>query len=331
MAKSTKDFGYGQTSPALAYVYNPCDMYAPGGSNNPFRWMATNPIAKCFGSVPFQGIGMGYTYSTLDWTATTTGTGAAAALDTSGGVLLTCGSDSTFNTNLQSKTLWAPGVGKKMVGGVILQPSDISTVGWEWSFGTSAVDPATTNYTDCIKFKMAVGAGTVVGAVRGGSGTQSATGTLYTMTAATDAFFGFSVDFGTLKSPDTTTTVTTGASSATQTVGSTKGMQPGDVLYFATTAVYAAVTSITDAVTVVLGTSISTTTGETVTVYGTAGSFWTGSSPQSITETPFTQAQLVQLARIVRASPSMYHNISAKGSASNPTILVKTAYLERDR
>jgi hypothetical protein len=65
-----------------------------------------------------------------------------------------------------------------------------------------------------------------------------------------------------------TTTVTTGASSATQTVGSTAGMAPGDSLYFATTNATGVIASITSATVVVLSSSLSTTTGETVTKVG---------------------------------------------------------------
>lgn len=61
------------------------------------------------------------------------------------------------------------------------------------------------------------------------------------------------------------TTVTTGASSATQTVGSTAGMYVGMSLYFATTNAYRIVSSITNATTVVLTATISTTTSEVVT------------------------------------------------------------------
>lgn len=64
------------------------------------------------------------------------------------------------------------------------------------------------------------------------------------------------------------TTVTSGASSATQTVGSTAGMTAGDTLYFATTAVAVVIASVTNATTVVLATSISTTTSEVVTKVG---------------------------------------------------------------
>lgn len=60
------------------------------------------------------------------------------------------------------------------------------------------------------------------------------------------------------------TTVTSGASSATQTVGSTAGMQAGDSLYFATTNAYRIVSSVTNATTVVLTATISTTTSEVV-------------------------------------------------------------------
>ena len=63
-----------------------------------------------------------------------------------------------------------------------------------------------------------------------------------------------------------TTTVTAGASGATQTLGDTAGIVPGDTLHFATAGVDAVVTSVTDQVTVVLATSVASTTGETVTV-----------------------------------------------------------------
>lgn len=138
-------------------------------------------------------LGGGIPYASGGWTVTTTGTGAAAAqaATAGGGVLLTCGSDSTFNTNLQSKPIWTPVADKWMWAACRVQASDITTVGWEFNIGNSQADPATTNYTDVIGLKMAVGAGTVLGKVRGNSGTQVTSSTLYTMTAATDAFFGF--------------------------------------------------------------------------------------------------------------------------------------------
>jgi hypothetical protein len=60
------------------------------------------------------------------------------------------------------------------------------------------------------------------------------------------------------------TTVTSGASSATQTVGSTSGMVAGMSLYFQTSNVYAIISSVTNSTTVVLTSSISSTTDETV-------------------------------------------------------------------
>ena len=60
------------------------------------------------------------------------------------------------------------------------------------------------------------------------------------------------------------TTVTSGTSSATQTVGSTAGMQAGQSLYFRTTNAYRIISSITDGTTVVLAATISTTTAEVV-------------------------------------------------------------------
>jgi hypothetical protein len=67
-----------------------------------------------------------------------------------------------------------------------------------------------------------------------------------------------------------TTTVTTGASGATQTVGSTAMMKAGDVLTFGTSMLSGVVSSVTNITTVVLTTALptSTTTGETVTDAG---------------------------------------------------------------
>ncbi len=62
-----------------------------------------------------------------------------------------------------------------------------------------------------------------------------------------------------------------GASSATQTLVSTAGMQPGDVLYFATTNATRIVSSVTNATVVVLTATISTTSGEVVTRVGQPG------------------------------------------------------------
>jgi hypothetical protein len=63
---------------------------------------------------------------------------------------------------------------------------------------------------------------------------------------------------------NTNTTVTTGATSTTQTVGSTSGMFVGQRLYFITANVSRIISSITDGTHVVLTASVTTTTGETV-------------------------------------------------------------------
>lgn len=166
----------------------------PGHSSlkiNPMAYMPANTLAELFQKYTLATLGGGIPYASGLWTVTTTGTGAAAAQGThpGGGVLLTCGSDSTFNTNLQSKAGWTPVANKWVCAACRVQTSSITTVGFEFNIGSSAVDPATTNYTDVIGFKMAVGSGAVVGKVRGNADTQVTTSTLYTMTAATDAYF----------------------------------------------------------------------------------------------------------------------------------------------
>ncbi len=60
------------------------------------------------------------------------------------------------------------------------------------------------------------------------------------------------------------TTVTTGAASATQTVGSTTGMSAGDTLFFVGAQVSRVIASITNGTVVVLTASVTTTTGEKV-------------------------------------------------------------------
>ncbi len=61
------------------------------------------------------------------------------------------------------------------------------------------------------------------------------------------------------------TTVTTGAKSATQTLTSTAGMSAGDALYFATANAWRTISSVTSGTVVVLTASVNSTTGETVT------------------------------------------------------------------
>lgn len=159
---------------------------------NPTAFWPAFVAARLFSMDTFTMLGGGNPYASGGWTVTTTGTGAAAAqaITAGGGVKLTCGSDSTFNTNLQSISSWTPVADKWMIAACRVQTSSITTVGFEFNIGTSQVDPGTTNYTDVFGFKNTVGAGAVIGKVRGDSGTQVVSSTLYTLTAATDAYFG---------------------------------------------------------------------------------------------------------------------------------------------
>ena len=65
------------------------------------------------------------------------------------------------------------------------------------------------------------------------------------------------------------TTVTTGANSSTQTLGSTASLAVGDSLHFATANVNRTIVSITNGTTVVLNTAVNSTTSEAVTVNNT--------------------------------------------------------------
>jgi len=89
------------------------------------------------------------------------------------------------------------------------------------------------------------------------------------------------VSTGTVTS-GTNTTVTTGAASTTQLVGSTTGMAISGTLYFATAGVSRTISSVTDSTHVVLTATVTTTTGETVqqttsttTLTDTGGSYGT--------------------------------------------------------
>jgi hypothetical protein len=66
-----------------------------------------------------------------------------------------------------------------------------------------------------------------------------------------------------------TTTVGTGANSATQNLTSTAGMQVGDTLYFVTAAVSRTIVTVTDSTHVVVSSAVNSTTGETVNVTNT--------------------------------------------------------------
>jgi hypothetical protein len=109
------------------------------------------------------------------------------------------------------------------------------------------------------------------------------------------------------------TTVTTGASSATQTVGSTAGMAPGDTLYFATTAASRVVSSITDATTVVLTATISTTTAEAVTKIGVQP----GGSPGAIRSFYAETGAPADHTEVYAAKSAGYKLLGTYGSVTN--------------
>jgi hypothetical protein len=257
MATNTKQ--YFPTHPGADGFFSPADLHFSTAKNGaacaPEARVAANILGEKFSKNMFPRVGGAHPYTAAHWTVTTTGTGAAVADATTagGGLLLTTGSTSTFNTNLQSKQVWTPVADKWFTVLARLRVSSITAVGFELNIGNSQVDPASTPYTDVVGLKMAVGAGTVVGNVAGNSGTAANSSTLYTMAADTDAFLGFTFKLN-----------------ATAT---------------------------------------------------SAQGFWfAGSSLKTATVTPFTAAQLTQLAAILTTPPSMYLNLHAKGSAANPTI-----------
>lgn len=270
MATETKL--YVPTHPGAVGLFSMSDLHFADdkfGGRAPEGGIAAFLTGMLFEKNTFPVVGGLFPYTAAQWTVTATGTGAAAAQATTagGGIKLTCGSDSTFNTNLQSIEAWTPVANKRFVAMCRVQTSDITTVGFEFNVGSSQVDPATTNYTDVIGLKMAVGAGTVIGKVRGNSGTQATTGTLTTLVAATDHFMGF-----------------------TFTLSATDSLVDGG--FFVASS---------------------------------------GAGIKSATYTAFTAAQKAQAAAILTTPPSMYVNLHAKGSASNPTVTFTSALAMVDR
>ncbi len=156
-------------------------------------FLAANGIAALFNKNTWPIVGGGGTYTSGQWNITTTGTGAAAAEATTpgGGILITTGSTSTFNTDLSSKQVWTPVADKYIAFAARIQVSHATQIGFDLGITNSQADPQTTDFTDSIEFRKAVGGATVVGRVRGDSGTAASTSTLLTMTAATEYEIGF--------------------------------------------------------------------------------------------------------------------------------------------
>jgi hypothetical protein len=127
-----------------------------------------------------------------------------------------------------------------------------------------------------------------------------------------------------------TTTVTTGATSATQTVGDTSNMFAGAVLLFATAGVYRTVVSITDATHVVLDSSVASTTGETIT--------WTGIPTFSLAFTPTTVPADTNVvvyvtaplsAGISRPPKSAYRQLTTMAPSDSSPADIAAAYAAR--
>ena len=206
----------------------------------------------------FPVIGGFWPYTTGQWTVTTTGTGATVTQATTdgGGLLLTAGSTSTFNTNLQSIQTLTLASGRKFGAAFRLQVSDITAVGFSLGFGASNVDPITSEYTNAVFLRKTAAGATLIGNVRGASGTIAASGTLATLVNTTEIMCGF---YG----------------------------------VYSTTAA------------------------------NCSGAWWTYDTTNGYLETPFTAAQLTQLAAM---TGTCYYNLNAKGSAGNPTVTVTSAF-----
>lgn len=313
-------------------------------NGDPLAYHPANAFSKNFQKLVLAEIVQGaYPNTTTGqlWTVSVPNTGDSFAPATTqgGGVLATCGSDGTFSTNAASVLTWTPVVNKWVCAAAILQTSDITTVGFEFGIGSTQIDPATTDYTDCVGFKMAVGAGTIIGKVRGNSGTVANSSTLYTATAATDLFCALAFNLG-VPVLEGSTVLGTGASSTTQTLAVATAPQRaalsqialGDIIYFATSALYRRITAINYTTGVLtVDATLSSTTAEAITVFRPGGGFWIGADVDSTTFTAFTDAQLTQLAKILTTPPSFYLNLNAKGSASTPTVLWKTVMNAIDR
>ena len=142
---------------------------------------------------PIVGAGEG-AYAATAWTVTTNGTSAAvaSAATPGGGVLMTAGSTSTYNTNLQSVNYVVPTTARYYGAAFRVQGSSITTSQWSLGLGNSQPLPFTTDYTDTVCIQKAALTGVITGRVRGASGTAAVTGTLDTIANATEFMCGFS-------------------------------------------------------------------------------------------------------------------------------------------
>lgn len=194
---STSNKFYMPTHPGLAGVVRVKDVHVPV-EDGILAYMAANGLSALFNKNQWPVIGGGLAYTSGQFNITTTGTGAAAAEATTpgGGLLVTTGSTSTFNTDLSSKMVWTPVANKVIAFGARVQVSHATQIGFDLGIANSQADPQTTDFTDAIVFRKAVGGATVVGRARGDSGTAASTGTLLTMVAATEVEIGYYAKLG---------------------------------------------------------------------------------------------------------------------------------------
>lgn len=159
-------------------------------------YMAANVQAALFSKNTFPIIGGGSPYSASEWAITTGGTGDAQAVATTpgGGLLITYASDDNFDTTLDSVWGFTPATGKVLSARYRVQVSDADGLGIKLGFttgGSAAALPFGTNYTDVIAFSKPIASAAMVGTVRGNSGTAANTGTLVTLSDATEIDIGF--------------------------------------------------------------------------------------------------------------------------------------------
>ena len=265
--------------------------------------------------------------------------------------------------------------GDQFDGILLASTASTTTIGIAFGFGSSG-DPIDTEPNDVVWMYKVEGAATMTGRVRGNAGTAAASSTLQTLPAANAPFIwrfscklgdmapttritsgassatqavgstvgmrpGQTISIGsqsatistidsatqiTLSASITTTTgdivvapgaptgrttVTTGASSATQTVGSTAGMVPGTLLYFVTTDEYRVVSSVASTTSVVLDATLSTTTGEVVAVGGICSGYFAAaladdnSSSATVTSSVFDSSQIAQLRAMLKTPAAL--------------------------
>lgn len=188
---STKHKMYVPTHPGRLGNRRICDMYVPD-DDILGAFMPANIVALLLKGEATGWYGP-FGPSSNRWTQTLTGTGAAVANGTGegGGILVTCGSSSTFNTNQESKQTFPITTDRHYGAAFRFQVSAITGIGFRIGFGNSQVLPFTTEYTDFVGFSKPIASANMVGAVIGNGGSIANSATLATMVNATEIMCGF--------------------------------------------------------------------------------------------------------------------------------------------